>query len=142
MIPEFSQNGELPPGVYGTDVEEIERVLGFYKHRKGLIAGLRKAIENLRRACVKRTWINGSFGTAKEFPNDIDGCWDPFGVAIEKLDPVLLNWEGDRRSMKEKYGVEFFPNIVEGESGQYFYKFFQRNRSIEPKGILLISFEG
>ncbi len=44
--------------------------------------------------------------------------------------------------MKEKYGVEFFPNIVEGDSGQYFYKFFQRNRSIEPKGILLISFEG
>ena len=130
MIPEFSQNGELPPGVYGIDIEEIERVLGFNKHRKGLIDGLRKAIENLRRAGVKRIWINGSFVTEKDFPNDIDGCWDPFNVAAEKLDPVLLDWEGDRGSMKEKYGVEFFPNIVEGESGQYFYKFFQRNRSI------------
>ncbi len=127
--------------MYGIDIEEIERVLGFNDHRKALIEGLRKAVENLRKAGVKRIWINGSFVTEKEFPNDIDGCWDPFNAVAEKLDPVLLDWKRDRMSMKEKYGVEFFPNIVEGESGQYFYKFFQRNRSIESKGILLISFE-
>ena len=142
MIPEFSQNGELPPGVYGTDVEEIERVLGFDKHRKGLKEGLIKAVENLRRAGVKRIWINGSFVTSEEFPNDIDGCWDPFSVAIEKLDPVLFDDGEGRSSMKEKYGVDFVPNVVEGNSGEYFYKFFQKNRSLEPKGILLISFEG
>ncbi len=83
MIPEFSKNGELPPGVHITDIEEIERVLGFKKHRKALIEGLRKAVENLRRAGVKRIWINGSFVTEKDFPNHIDGCWDPFNVAAE-----------------------------------------------------------
>ncbi len=128
--------------MYGTDVEEIERVLGFNKHRKGLIEGLIKADENLRRAGVKRIWINGSFVTSKEFPKDIDGCWDSFGVAIEKLDPVLFDDEEGRPSMKEKYGVDFFPNVVEGNSREYFYKFFQKNRSLEPKGIHIISFEG
>ncbi len=65
MIPEFSHNGELPPGVFGTDIEEIGRVLNFNKHRKALIEGLIKAVENLRRAGVKRIWINGSFVTSK-----------------------------------------------------------------------------
>ncbi len=94
MIPEFSQNGELPLGVYGTDIEEIGRVLGFNKHRKGLIEGLRKAVENLRRAGVKRIWSNGSFVSANEFPNDIDGCWDPFNVVAESLIQCCLIGKG------------------------------------------------
>ncbi len=32
--------------------------------------------------------------------------------------------------MKKKYGVDFFPNIVEGASGENFYKFFQTTATI------------
>lgn len=142
MIPEFSPNGELPPGVHETDLDEIEQTLGFNDHRQVMIEGLRKAIKNLRAAGVKRVWVNDSFVTNEKFPNDIDGCWDPQGVAIEKIDPVFLDFKEGRVGMQLKYFVDFFPNVVEWESGLLFYQFFQQNRDVQPKGILLLELGG
>jgi len=142
MIPPFTKSGELPPGVFVTDIDEIEAVLGFNSIRRELIEGLRKALENLREAGVQRVWINGSFVTTKEEPNDVDGCWDPSQVDEKELDPVLLDFSKGRAAMKEKYGVDFFPNVIEGISGKVFYRFFQQNRDLEPKGILLVEIGG
>lgn len=142
MIPPFTKSGELPPGVFVTDIDEIEAVLGFNSIRRELIEGLRKALENLREAGVQRVWINGSFVTTKEEPNDVDGCWDPRQVDEKELDPVLLDFSKGRAAMKEKYGVDFFPNVIEGISGKVFYRFLQQNRDLEPKGILLVEIGG
>lgn len=142
MIPPFNESGELPPGVFVTDIDEIEAVLGVNSHRQKLIKGLRRALENLMEAGVHRVWINGSFVTSKNNPNDIDGCWDPRDVDEDKLDPVLLDFSRGRAAMKETYGVDFFPNVVEGVSGMLFYIFFQHNRDLEQKGILLIEVGG
>jgi len=142
MIPPFTKSGELPPGVFVTDIDEIEAVLGFNSIRRELIEGLRRALENLREAGVQRVWINGSFVTTKEEPNDVDGCWDPSQVDEKELDPVLLDFSKGRAAMKEKYGVDFFPNVIEGISGKVFYRFFQQNRDLEPKGILLVEIGG
>lgn len=75
-------------------------------------------------AGVKIIWIDGSFVTSKENPNDIDGCWEytPL-VNQDKLDSVFL---GSRKEMKNKYGLDFFiANIVEMGSGLPFPKFFK-----------------
>ena len=40
--------------------------------------------------------------------------------------------------MHGSFGCEFFPNIIEASSGQYFVDFFQRDRDGRPKGVVVI----
>jgi hypothetical protein len=42
---------------------------------------------------------------------------------------------------KAEFGCEFFPNIVEAGSGEYFVEFFQRDRDGQRKGIVVIDLE-
>jgi len=142
MIPAFDSRGSLPPGVYETTLAEIEERFGFNDHRKCLNEGLKEAIITLQSAGVRRVWIDGSFVTNKPDPDDVDGGWDPVGADLDVLDPVLLEFARSRGAMKEKYGVDFFPNVVEGESGKLFYRFFQYDRDLHQRGILLLNLGG
>lgn len=142
MIPEFNLRGSLPPGVYDTTLAEIEERLAFNADRQRLVEGLKRAVENLRTAGVRRVWVDGSFVTHKPKPGDIDGCWDPKGVDPALIDPVLLDFEHSRAAMKAKYGVDFFPNVLEGASGKAFYRFFQYDRAQDRRGILLLDLGG
>ena len=101
--------------------------------------GLREAVQNFSDAGVKTLWLNGSFVTGKEEPNDINGCWEYIpSVKTGKLDPVFI--QHSRSAIKEKYGLDFFiTNIIEAGSGLPFPKFFQVNRDGEPKGILVVT---
>lgn len=143
IIPKFNENGELPKGEYQLALEEVETIFGKNsEQRKKLMQGLFNATENLARAGVRKIWINGSFVTSKEEPNDIDGCWEYHSeVSLEKLDPVFLM--ESRLPMKEKYGLEFFPSsVIEGASGLPFPQFFQINRERESKGIVFVYLGG
>ena len=137
-IPALQANGELPPGEHEASLDEVEAVYGSSNDcRRLLMRGLRKAANNFGRSGVRTLWINGSFITDKEEPNDIDGCWEYIPVVdSEKLDPVFL---GTREEMKDKYGLDFFiANIIEMGSGLPFPQFFQVNRDGDPKGIIVV----
>ena len=138
-IPVLQENGELPPGEHPATVDDVEAVFGSSTGRRRLLMrGLRAAIANFELSGVRTLWLNGSFTTDKNEPNDIDGCWEyTSSVDINRLDPVFL---GSRNAMKEKYGLDFFiSNIAEAESGLPFPEFFQVNREGEPKGIIIIT---
>ena len=47
------------------------------------MTGLRAALEEFKKAGCQTVYINGSFVTSKELPNDYDCCWEEAGV-----DPV------------------------------------------------------
>jgi hypothetical protein len=141
MIPAFNSRGVLPPGEYETNMKEIESRLGFNDDRKRRVIRLKEAIDNLQQAGVRQVWIDGSFVTSKANPADIDGCWDPVGVNADLLDPVFLDFSDFGRAMKEKYGIDFYPNVVEAGSGKIFSRFFQYDRNQQPRGILTIKFE-
>lgn len=137
-IPKLNDNGELPAGEHLTSLDEIERVYGSHTdQRKNLMGGLYAAVSNFEAAGVTTIWIDGSFVTDKDIPNDIDGCWEyNTSVSIDTLDPVFLD---GRIKMKEKYGLDFFiANCIEADSGLPFPKFFQVNRDGESKGILVV----
>ncbi len=141
-IPALQENGELPPGEHLASLDEVETVYGsFTERRKLLMRGLRNAVSSFELSGVRRLWINGSFVTDKDEPNDIDGCWEyTSSVDTEKLDPVFLR---SRKDMKEKYGLDFFiSNVVEAGSGLPFPKFFQVNRDGDPKGIVVVKLRG
>jgi hypothetical protein len=92
----------------------------------------------LRAAGCKALYVDGSFVTSKERPNDFDACWSGFDVDGDLLDPVLLEFSDNRAAQKAKFGGELFPaEWVEGGSGKSFLEFFQAERETErPKGIV------
>jgi hypothetical protein len=141
-IPEFDTNGNLPPGVYAVSMTNIETRYAYNTKRKQLFNGLKKALENLKVAGVKKVWVNGSFITNKEKPNDIDGCWEySQSMDVDKLDPVFLDMYPPREAMKKKYGVDF---LISGahlsDGGKTVEMFFQEDRDGNEKGILVVVF--
>lgn len=99
--------GNLPPGLHEATWEEIVERYGYTPHRLALLAGLRAALDTLRQAGCGRVYLDGSFVTGKEVPNDFDACWEIDGVNVdllEMLDPVLLDWSNRRAAQKAPIG--------------------------------------
>ena len=117
---------------------EVVEAFGTSDWRRFLLAGCRRALESLQAAGCRRVWIDGSFVTGKPHPGDIDACYDPVGVDVEMLHPVLRDLSPGRPAQKAEFGCEFFPNIVEGGSGKFFVEFFQHDRDGRLKGIVVI----
>jgi hypothetical protein len=143
MIPPFdATTGLLPEGVHEASWDEIVQRFGWNQRRRRLLDGLAEAIELLAEAGCRRLWLNGSFVTAKEEPGDFDACWDTESVDLDAIDPVLLDLSSGRAEQKRRFGGELFPNIVESGSGLVFAEFFQNDRDIGRKGIVVIDIGG
>jgi hypothetical protein len=85
-------------------------------------------------------YLDGSFVTEKDRPNDFDGCWDPTNVVAHLLDPVLLDFTNGRAAQKQKYRGEMFIADAPNAGTQTFLEFFQREKLTgAAKGILGIS---
>lgn len=105
-----------------------------------LLSGLRDALESLKSAGCPIAYIDGSFVTDKEQPNDFDACWEENGVDPQALDPVLLTFDLGRATQKQKYFGELFPAgaTADGE-GRTYLEFFQIHVGTNmSKGIVAI----
>lgn len=140
MIPTFDGDGNLPPGIHLATWEEVCERFGGTAYREELLAGLKEALDSLRAAGCETVYVNGSFVTAKEAPQDFDACWDPTGVDPSALDPVLLRFDNRRAAQKAKYKGELFPSSADASaSGPIFLDFFQVDKdSGKPKGIVAL----
>lgn len=142
MIPPFNEDGLLPPGIHtAVSWQEFARRFGHTPHRQDLLSGMKAALLGLRRAGCQVVYVDGSFVTAKEHPNDFDICWDITGVNPNLLDPLLLKLDNGRVAQKVKYLGEFFPaQTTEGVSGKIFLDFFQIDKATgNPKGIVALN---
>ena len=144
MIPPFDATGILPPGVYWASWDEVTSRFGGNPWRQRLITGLSAALKNLKSAGCRTVYLDGSFVTSKNRPNDYDACWEETGVDPTVLDPVLLTFDPGRAIQKAKYLGEFFPaSITADPNGLSFYEFFQTDkRTGRPKGIVAIDLGG
>ena len=125
MIPDFQTDGLLPPGIHWATWQEISDRFGTNGQRKILLAGLKKALNSLKKAGCLTAYIDGSFVNSKEMPVDFDGCWDPSNVDPYQLDPVLLRFEPGRATQKAKYGGELFVSTMRnGNPGPEMLEFF------------------
>jgi hypothetical protein len=143
MIPECKSNGLLPAGIHQGNWNEFKRKFGGTPHRRKLLSGLETAARNLKAAGCKRIFVNGSFITSKQQPNDFDALWDIDGVDPEKLDPLFLDFSARRAAQKGKYFGEFFPaQMVETGTGRLFLDFFQIDKETGMrKGIVEINLD-
>ena len=103
MIPQFDEIELLPPGIHGASWDEFVERFGGTAWRRLLLTGLRAAVEDLKSAGCLTVYVNGSFATSKEVPNDFDACWEETGVDPTVLDPVLLTFDSGRVTQKAKY---------------------------------------
>jgi hypothetical protein len=87
-------------------------------------------------------WVDGSFVTDEDDPQDVDGCWEYApSLDVGKLDPVFLHTDPPRQAMKTKYGVDFLISwtalAVAGDPRPPVEEFFQTDRHGNRKGIIL-----
>lgn len=71
----FDAQGHLVPyELIETDWNSFENVFGWNEHRRDLIDALRSFISTLNKLPILTItlWIDGSFVTKKEHPNDLD----------------------------------------------------------------------
>lgn len=138
MIPDFTESGLLPPGIHWTDWDELMARFGTNWWRRRLAAGLKAAMEDLKAAGCRTIYLDGSFVTDKQFPNDFDACWAESGVDPGLLDPALLEFDFGRAAQKAKFQGEFFPSsAIAGAGGFSFLDFFQVDKATGgPKGVV------
>lgn len=143
MIPPFNSDGNLPPGVHWATWQDFANRFGTTPHRQQLLKRLKSALDSLSKAGCRTVYIDGSFVTEKENPNDFDGCWDVTGVDPYLLDPILLNFDNKRAAQKAKYWGEFFlAQDSADDAGRTFLEFFQTDRNGNLKGIVGIDLRG
>lgn len=129
----------LPPGIHLAAISEVEQAFATNPHRRKLFFGLVNVAKALSIAGSKYLYLDGSYVTTKPRPSDFDGCWCTDGADPNSLDPVLLDFDNDRRNQKLKYGGEVFPLSWQAEPGTVFLDFFQVEKfSGNPKGIIAI----
>jgi hypothetical protein len=75
-IPDFDENGFLPPGVHPCTLEEVQERFGRARvnfQRPELFAKLQEYVKEAKSAGIVRAIVlDGSFVTDKVTPNDID----------------------------------------------------------------------
>ncbi len=94
-------------------------------------------VAELKKANCRCLYLNGSFVTTKELPNDYDACWEVDDVD-RSIDPLLLNPFKRLRELKLKYRGGIFPRIPELLNGLDHLAIFQRDIDANVKGILVI----
>ena len=99
-----------------------------------MLGGLRVALDELRRAGCLTAYVDGSFVSSKPEP----------GVDLDRLDPVLLTFDGGRAAQKIKYKGELFPaSAVAGLGEGVFVDFFQTDKDTGArKGIVALDLGG
>lgn len=143
MIPDFDEEGNLPPGIHGATWGDCVARFGINPHRRRLLSGLERALRLLQAAGCHRVYLDGSFVTSKPTPSDIDVAWEPTGVDVAlllRLDPVFGVFDAGRAAQKAKFLGEFFPSsLTESLTGRTFLDFFQINKDTgSQKGIVAL----
>lgn len=119
MIPQFDARGYLPEGVHDASWDEFIERYAITAHRRSLAGKLALLVRHLKSVGCSAVYVDGSFVTDKEIPNDYDACWDTTRVKVEKVDRVPLDFsDAGKAAMAAKYGGDIRPG-----------GFFHRRRS-------------
>lgn len=141
MIPDFEADGLLKPGVHWVaSIAELEARFGTNNHRLRLLAGFWRGCNRLEIAGCRDVYLDGSFTTAKEKPQDFDACWDTQGVDFRLLDKVFQDMSNKRAAQKALFFGEFFP-VTFGRKPEHVFQetfqLFQRDKQTgKAKGIV------
>lgn len=94
----FDNKGCLPFGIYEMTIEEFEAIFVNTPRRKEILNNYKNHLQDLQNfQSYLNHWINGSFVTLKENPNDIDTLTEFDGMKVDdykernKIDNLINN---------------------------------------------------
>ncbi len=140
MIPDFDDNGNLPPGIHYCFWDEFKERFGYTDKRLEMIGGMEAVMIEFKSAGCRTFYVNGSFVTSEAKPRDFDCCWDNDAVDIEYLKknaPLILKYY-DSAAQKAKYKGEIYQSDQAVDESTSSIEFFQRDRELNKKGIIAI----
>ena len=145
MIPDFTVDGYLPPGIHVATLDEFINKFVYGIRRKQIFEGLLRLINDLKDIGCNVIYVDGSYVSTKERPGDIDVCWemmfDPTYLDFAKRkQPIIFMTNGARAEQHGRYNADVFPaNVPEGATGLMFLDFFQKIKNTDGfKGIIKI----
>ncbi|MFA7657914.1 MAG: hypothetical protein WCY19_00610 [Candidatus Gastranaerophilaceae bacterium] len=137
-----NKTGYLISGIYLMKIDDLlnHEILGGTAKRKNLIYSLKEACEIYWSYGIYEIYVNGSFATIKEYPNDIDGY---LRVDVKSESFIKLTSSGNiwgqlqsigtyKLPMWHKYKIEFY---VENKYEQ-FHNFFTHSKDGIERGII------
>lgn len=141
MIPAFTKDGYLPPGIHLADIHEFEQQFAYTIWRKQLFANLCRLMNDFKAIGCTSVYVDGSFTTTKRVPGDMDICWEDHGIDyrfVENVMPILFDFDNGRENQQKEYNADIFPaHFIESGSGVLFIDFFQKVKYTDiPKGII------
>ncbi len=132
MLPDFDENGNLPPGIYRCTIEEVAARFGSGSpERETEIAELRRCVQWAKDAGIIRLIVDGSFTTAKAEPNDVD--------LVILLDPSFDKTQLDLLGLERLW--PFLHVIIAGDEADlesWASADFAFDREDNPRGVLEI----
>ena len=133
-----SKSGYLPIGIHRMSLEQFNGAFAWTMRRRLLLKGFMLAARELERVGCREIIVDGSFVSSKDEPGDWDGAYDPTGVDLASLDPILRKYDDGRRAMRAKYFGDVFPMDAPATSTSVYIDFFQSDREGNGKGVVSI----
>lgn len=111
MIPDFDNNGNLPPGIHTATIKEVAARFATNSHRGKLFNLLLEVLMILQRCNCPEVHLNGSYITTKEEPEDYDLCFESTGI---EPTPELYDFLAQKEeARKKRYGGDIFVRMPE-----------------------------
>ena len=148
----FDENGNLPPGIYNMTLEDIEKIFSKNQSskRKEIMMEYKKHLRELKdTGYFLDHWIDGSFTTSKENPNDIDTLTEFDGFKADanndkpKIDKLISNSKDNTNGLCHSLRVYRYPftdeknyNIYLSSKLRILFEVFGSTPDEIPKGIL------
>ena len=147
-IPDLDRHGLLPRGVHDCTLSDIGEVFVVNPHRGGLFENLINVLHNeIWPSFDEPIYINGSFVTDKEYPEDVDIVLDLRYTSDERKWRGLVFMNTHQKRLLREHQIHFWINLPIPDAGDFTF-FFQyvgvktaRFKGLNPKhlkGILRI----
>jgi hypothetical protein len=147
----FTENGYLVPfEAIETDVQTAKDVFTFNAHRAVIWANFEAFVVQLQELLQDSftVWLNGSFSTTKELPNDLDCViFVDYGVygTYEKQLYQFKSLDFRKSQKLDVYFVRVYPDMHEKKLFERFDRaewlyLFSKTRKKELKGFLELNF--
>ena len=146
----FDENGNLPYGMYYMTLKELKEIFSNTKRRKEIIKEYEKHLEEIKNTgYFIDHWIDGSFITSKENPNDIDTLTEFNGYEAEKnnkkreIEDLIMTSKSKTKGYCHSFRVYRYPHY-EKTDYEYFLKskiriltkLFGQDRKGNKKGVI------
>jgi hypothetical protein len=135
MIPEFTEEGFLPPGHHNAGWEEFIDRYVTNDRRRALAQSLQQFLNLLGFANCSEVRIGGSYVTSKVTPGDFDGVWMVAGADRDKV-PMELDYS--IAAQPEIFGGCIVPDEHQYTDIGMMVAAIETNKKNEPVGIVCL----